>query len=92
MIITMMQIECPILPAGKAAKRYKDSPAKRQMDQIVSVEADLRPKAADPLNTAVKQVRLFVKVKHSGKDAIHIHSMICHGSLLTSLTRLLSEG
>ena len=69
-----------------SAWRYED---KTNLHAYWQVEADLHPKAADPLDTRVKRVRVLVNQKKGKKDAYI--KKICPGSLLTSLTKFLSE-
>ena len=70
----MMQVECDALDA-RPTKKNKSSPSKKRQkgEQVVSVEADLVPKAADPLNADIKQVRLLVTMKRDG-PRVSIHA------------------
>ena len=68
----MMQIECRTLK-GTPSKKPTKSLSKRREECIVSVEADLRPKAAAPNDTRVKRVRVFVNPKNNKNQAICIH-------------------
>ena len=71
----MMQVECDALDA-RPTKKNKSSPSKKRQkgEQVVSVEADLVPKAADPLNTDIKQVRLLVDHIQNGIYKLFIHA------------------
>ena len=58
----MNDVQCDPTSSGEPPKKKKkSSPIKRAADQIVSVEVDLVPKAADPTNVATHKVRVMVK-------------------------------
>ncbi len=52
-------------------KKKKTSPLKRREDQVLRVEVDLVPKAADPTSTAKKSVRVLLCGR---QKLVHVHS------------------
>ena len=57
-------------PPKKASKKAP-SPLKPRADQVVSVEVDLVPRAADPTSTAKKSVRVLIEGR---QKLVRIHS------------------